>query len=70
MSVNDGRAKLIRAARDLLAAWDRAKEDWHDENCRQFEKKYIDMLRAELHKTQQAMDHIDALFLRLRKDCT
>jgi len=70
MSVNDGRAKLMRASKDLFAHWERIKEDWRDDNCKQFEKKYMDLLRAELMKTQQAMDHIDQVLFRLRKDCS
>jgi len=70
MSVNDGHAKLIRASKDFFAHWERIKEDWRDDNCRQFEKKYIDLLQAELMKTRQAMDHIDQILFRLRKDCT
>ena len=70
MSVSDGHAKLIRAAKDLFAKWDRLKESWRDDNCRQFEKKYLDLLQVELHKTQQEMEHIEEILFRIHKECT
>ncbi|KPK75858.1 MAG: hypothetical protein AMJ79_09430 [Phycisphaerae bacterium SM23_30] len=70
MSVYDGRAKLVRAAKNLFVSWERTKEGWRDENSRQFEKKYITLLQSEIHNTQQAMDHIAVLLHRLRQECT
>ena len=69
MSVAESQAKLSRAARDLFVRWDQTTSSWRDENRRQFEKKYLALLRLELSKTKRAMEHIDTVLDRLRHDC-
>jgi hypothetical protein len=69
MSVAESQAKLSRAARDLFVRWDQTASSWRDENRRQFEKKYLVLLRLELNKTKRAMEHIDTVLNHIRHDC-
>lgn len=69
MSVAESQAKLLRARKDLFAHWDRTGGSWRDENRREFEEKYLDLLCCELGKTTLAMEHIDSILNRLRHDC-
>ena len=69
MSVNDSYAKITRAAKELLARWEELEGVWRDEKRLAFNKKYMDPLQAELRKTGQAMERIDAMLYQLRDDC-
>lgn len=69
MSVIEGRAKLIKAGKKLMADWHQVKETWRDENCRQFEKKYIAQLETDIRAATQAMEHIAAMIANARRDC-
>jgi len=60
---------LTRAAKDLLAHWQSTKETWRDETSRQFEKKYLTPLEADLKTATQAMERIGAMIDRIRYDC-
>jgi hypothetical protein len=69
MSVVEGRAKLIKAGKKLMSDWYQVKEVWRDENCRQFEKKYINQLETDIRAAAQAMEHIGAMLASARRDC-
>ncbi len=69
MSVSESCARLTRAAGDLFVCWYQTAESWRDENRRQFEKKYISLVRSELRRTELALQHIDAVLNHLRRDC-
>jgi len=70
MSVVEGRAKLIKAGKTLMADWQQVKESWRDENCRQFEKKYISQLETDIRAAAQAMEHIASMLAGARRDCS
>jgi len=70
MNIVAEHAKLARAAKDLFVSWHRVKETWRDENCRQFEEKYISLLRSELRKTELAMERMNVVLNQVRRDCT
>lgn len=70
MSVRTGHAKLSRAAKDLFASWRRTKETWRDENSRQFEERYLSLLRSELRKAEAALERMDSVLHRVRHDCS
>ncbi len=70
MSIRTGQAKLARAAKALFADWQKAKENWRDENSRIFEEEVLVPLRLELRKIDQAMTHLDAVLTRTRGDCS
>ncbi len=69
MGVGESYASLTRAAKDLFACWQRTAGSWRDENRRQFEKNYVALIRSELRKTKQALEHIDTVLSRIRHDC-
>jgi hypothetical protein len=69
MSVVQGHEKLVLAAKQLLADWQVLKETWRDENCRQFEDKYIALLESEIRAAALAMDRAQAAIHGARQDC-
>jgi hypothetical protein len=69
MSVQAGLAQLSHAAKDLVAAWLRAREQWHDANAERFEREYIELFQAELRRTAGALQTLNALLEHARRDC-
>ena len=69
MSSEDSRAKLVDAAKKLMADWAQVKEIWRDENGRRFEKKVIEALDLEVRTSTLAMEHIGAAVRHVRQDC-
>ena len=69
MSTIESRAKLIQAAKKLMADWQQAQEAWRDDNCRQFDKKYMTPLELSIRAAAQALERMDALLDSAQQDC-
>jgi hypothetical protein len=65
----EGRAKLIQAAKQLMRDWQQAQEAWRDENCRQFDKKYMAPLELTIRSAASAMERMDAMLDSAQRDC-
>ena len=42
MSLSDSKARLASAHRDLMAAWHRVSDSWHDDTARRFRERSIE----------------------------
>jgi len=69
MSAIDSRAKLVQAGKKLMLEWCQVKEAWRDENCRQFEKKYILPLDSSIRAAALAMERMGAMLDKAEHDC-
>lgn len=70
MSASDSRAKLVQATKKLLQDWQRVRETWRDDNCFQFDKKYIAPLEADIRTAVLAMERMAEMIDRARHDCS
>ena len=69
MGVAESQAMLTRGAKDLYIRWDLTTETWRDDTRAQFEKKYLYVLRAEVRKSELALDNLDTILSHIRADC-
>jgi hypothetical protein len=69
VSLTDCAAKMSRAGKDFFAAWESIHARWCDENARQFQETYVELLRSELKNMEIAIHHLDPLLQQLRNDC-
>jgi len=69
MNAVESRAKIVKAAKNLMADWQQTKEIWRDENCRQFEKKYMAPLEADVRAAVLAIERIGAMLHNAQHDC-
>jgi len=69
MSAIESRAKLVQATKKLMAEWALVRETWRDENCRQFEKKYMAPLEADVRAAVLAIERIGAMLHNAQHDC-
>lgn len=69
MSATESRAKLVQAAKKLMADWQQAKEAWRDENCQQFDKNYMLPLESSIRAATLAMERMETLIDGAQQDC-
>lgn len=69
MSTIQSRAKLIQAAKKLLADWQQAQEAWRDDNCQQFNKKYMTPLESSIRAAALALERMEAMLDSAQQDC-
>jgi hypothetical protein len=69
VSTMESRAKLMEAAKKLMAQWQQAQEAWRDDNCLQFDKKYMAPLEASIRAAALAMERVDTMLDGAQQDC-
>ncbi len=70
MSASDSRAKLVQASKKLLSDWRRVREAWRDENCLEFDKKYVAPLEADIRAAVLAMERMATMIEKAQHDCS
>ena len=69
MSVTGGRVKAQVALKDLLARWDRVREQWNDPVAQQFQEATLDPLEGQVRGALTAMDKMKEILGRIRSEC-
>jgi hypothetical protein len=69
MNLGGQRAKLVGLAKDLINEWDRTRTHWQDARSAEFERRYIEELRARVDKTSSVIQQLDVLLAKVRSDC-
>lgn len=69
MSLNNSRGRLVGISRELLRSWQETQEYWHDRKGKEFDKTYMQPLFDAVDNASSAMDDLDKLLQKLRKDC-
>jgi hypothetical protein len=65
----ESRAKLIQAAKILTAQWQQVQEAWRDDNCLQFDKKYMAPLESSIRAAALALERMDTMLDSAVQDC-
>ncbi|MGV3663235.1 MAG: hypothetical protein ACO1TE_23890 [Prosthecobacter sp.] len=60
---------LIQPARELSEQWHAVSVHWRDAKAQEFEKLYLEQIPALVNKTGAAMNEIEVLLKKIRKDC-
>lgn len=69
MSMVANRTRLATLTKLLVNEWHNTKEQWHDKQSLKFEKEYIDSLLHNVTSTAEAIDKLDKLITKVKKDC-
>ena len=62
-------ANLAQATKDLLAAWQRTREQWQDAKAQEFADQYLTELPAHVNRSAAAAEALDDLLRKVRSDC-
>jgi hypothetical protein len=69
VSTIESRAKFIQAAKKLMADWQQTQEEWRDDNCRQFDKKYMVPLESSIRAAALGMERMETVLESAQQDC-
>jgi hypothetical protein len=70
MGVQDGRAGIGKAWKDLMMRWMECKGQWKDVMSVNFEKNRLEPMEADLRSAGSAMDTMSQIISQVRRDCT
>jgi hypothetical protein len=69
MSVSTSRTRLVSSLKELLGRWDRVRAQWDDPVRREFEAEFIAPLDGKVRSGVSAMERMQELLDRARKEC-
>ena len=64
-----GVIRLTRAAKQLRDRWSETKEQWNDQNRRDFERNHLEPLAPEITLTLAAVQRLAEVLEQARRDC-
>jgi hypothetical protein len=67
--MNASGARLAGATKELWNHWVETRELWRDAKSREFEQRYLSELLATVDKSVAAIEQLDKLMTKIRKDC-
>lgn len=69
MSLNSSRTKLVTSLKELHSRWDRVSQHWDDENAKKFHEQFLAPLDGKVRGGVNAIEHMNDLVSRARKEC-
>ncbi len=69
MSMQPYQARLAGITRELLKNWQHTQTVWKDSRATEFGEKYLTELFSSVETTHIAIDQLDAIISKIRKDC-
>ena len=67
MSPNGSRLAMV--TKDLLLQWQQTRESWTDVKSLEFERKYLEELKAGVDNAVTIIEQLENLLTKIRKDC-
>jgi hypothetical protein len=55
--------------RELLRNWEATQEVWNDGKAEDFDRKYMQELRARVEKSAMVIEKLDELLTKVKRDC-
>jgi len=69
MNLSGPRNNIRGALKELLAEWERTTQYWDDAKSRKFAERYIDPLEAKTQAAATAMEDMNELLSRAKREC-
>ncbi len=63
------RHQLTGLTKDLLRHWEQTRQAWQDRKADDFERDYLKELEPSVNRAVHAMEKLDAIFAKVRRDC-
>lgn len=67
--MNASGSRLSGLTRDLLQKWYETRSTWRDAKSLEFEKTYLTDLVGTVERTVGAIEEVDKLLNKIKKDC-
>ena len=69
MSSSGSKNRLVALTKELAVQWSETKNHWWDAKTREFERRYIAELFVNVDRTVTAIEQLDEVLTKVRKDC-
>ena len=69
MNLNGTKSRLVSLTKELAVQWSETKNHWWDAKTREFERRYMIELFANVDTAVTAIEQLDEVLTKVRKDC-
>lgn len=69
MSLSSCRSRMVSLTRELAVHWRETRESWTDDQAERFERQYLDGLFAAVDRASAALEQLDEIVGKARRDC-
>lgn len=69
MNLSGTKNRLTALTKELAVQWDETKNHWWDAKTREFERRYIAELLVNVDRTVMAIEQLNEVLNKVRKDC-
>ena len=69
MHLSGTKNRLVTLTKELAVQWSETKNHWWDAKTREFERQYIAELFVNVDRTVTAIEQLDEVLNKVRKDC-
>jgi len=69
MNLSGNKSRLTGLTREISLRWADTKNYWRDARSAEFEQRFMQELLPRVNKAATAIEKLDELFKRIRKDC-
>ena len=69
MNLSGTKNRLAALTKELAVQWDETKNYWWDAKTREFEQRYIAELLVNVDRTVMAIEQLNEVLTKVRKDC-
>ncbi len=69
MNLIGNKSRLTGLTKEILLRWSETKNHWHDAKSAEFEAQFLAELLPRVNHATAAIDKMDELFNRIRKEC-
>ena len=69
MTIGGNAGRLAMLAAELSRKWQQTRPYWRDAKSQSFEKDYVNLILASVNGAIEAIQQLDEIITRIRRDC-
>jgi hypothetical protein len=69
MNLGGTKNRLVSLTKELAVQWGETKNHWWDAKTREFDRRYIVELIVNVDRAVTAIEQLDEVLTKVRKDC-
>ena len=69
MNTRTSAANLAQAMKELSLEWQQTRAEWRDAKAIEFDDTYLEVLPQQVARATAAMEELEALLKKVRRDC-
>lgn len=69
MSLQSNRSRVAGLSKELNRSWQETQDKWRDQKRNEFDETYMRPLFDSIENAVNAMDDLDKILKKIRKDC-